>query len=268
MSHKSVLTKLTGEIIIEKVSYLAETWFSLLSQRNHEKASDICRDFLKRYGKEFHLDNLNEDDRNTLLMSLIFSKSLHEFTELSQITASNKWLKHPETTERVWFKLCACRERLQFLSHHYKGEIIEMIFSDLDNLEKDFQSEFGEGIYVSPGIVSDSRFCSVCGQDFRACSHITGRLYDGNICSHRSVKPRLNHLAIVEVPKDFRCRIWSWKIKQNNDGSITINVCSLTSFSVDDFLQEPYSPLHVLEAEATFNHELSQVDRLTSYQFE
>lgn len=87
--------------------------------------------------------------------------------------------------------------------------------------------------------MADTSLCNICNQDCRACSHIAGRLYNGKICSYQPVNPQPNHVAYVKIPKDLRCRVWSWQIKDNEDGSIRIDdACILTSFSVDDFLQD------------------------------
>ena len=137
-------------------------------------------------------------------------------------------------------ELCDCRERLEFVSHYFQGEVIERVIQDLNGLEEFFRDAFGNGYYCSPGIVLDGSICNICNQDFRACSHIAGRLYAGRICFYQPLNPQIDHVAIVKTPKDLRCRIWDWHIKDNEDKKtgITIeNLCVLTTFSVNDFLR-------------------------------
>ncbi|NEQ55275.1 MAG: hypothetical protein F6K11_35020 [Leptolyngbya sp. SIO3F4] len=222
-------------------SNLAGTWLSLMQENQYHKASKLCIDFLETYSSAFKARSLEIDGNgyNKLLMLLVFFKGLHEYVQLCQITGDRNWYEEQETVEKVWIKLCDCRERLHFSSQYCQGEAINRVLSDLDGLEGFFQEAFGNGSYLSPGIVADMSLCSICNQDCRACSHVAGRLYNGEICSYQPVNPHCDHVALVKIPKDLRCRIWSWQIKDNDDESITIErACILTSFSVDDFLQD------------------------------
>lgn len=171
---------------------------------------------------------------------MVFIKALEEYVQICQITQDIEWFKSNETVEKVWIKLCDCMARLNFSSVNCKGEAISKVTDSLNRLEKFFQDTFGNGSYLNPGIIADKSLCSICNKDCRACSHIAGRIYNRKICYYKPVKPRINHVALVEIPKDPRCRIWSWQIKDNEeDEGITIDkACILTSFSVDDFLYE------------------------------
>ncbi|MGE5659773.1 MAG: hypothetical protein ACM37W_24540 [Actinomycetota bacterium] len=223
------------------VSSLAEEWLRLMQKKLYHEASQLCINFLENYGSAFKVRTLkiDEDEYNKLLVLLVFFKSLHEYVQLCQITNNRNWSKDNSTVEKVWIKLCDCRERLQFSSQYCQGEAIDQVLSNLDSLEEFFRDVFGSGYYLSPGIVADPSLCNICNQDCRACSHIAGRMYTGKICSYQPVNPQLNHIALVKIPKDLRCRIWSWQIKDNEDGSIRIDdACILTSFSVDDFLHD------------------------------
>lgn len=222
-------------------SDLTESWPDLMKKKHYNEAAQLCIDFLENYGSAFKSRTLEIDEEryNKLFILLVFFKGLHEYVQLCQITNDRNWYKDHTTVENVWIKLCDCRERLQFSSQCCQGEVIDRVFSGLDGLEEFFRNVFGEGSYLSPGIVADVSLCSICNQDCRACSHVAGRLYNGKICFYQPVNPQLNHVALVKTPKDLRCRIWSWHIKDNEDESIRIdNACILTSFSVDDFLQD------------------------------
>jgi hypothetical protein len=41
-------------------------------------------------------------------------------------------------------------------------------------------------------------------------------------------------VSLVDVPRDLRCRIWDWQV----EGTLVKNVCIMTSFAVDDFLNQ------------------------------
>lgn len=222
-------------------SSLAEMWLNLMLKRQYQEAGQLCINFIESYsfgfkGRSFEID---EEEYNDLLILLIFFKGLHEYVQLCQITEDKNWHEENEVVEHVWLKLCDCRERLEFSSKYCQGEAIERVFYDLDGLEKFFQDTFGNGSYFSPGMVADTSLCNICHQDCRACSHLAGRLYGGKICFYQPVNPIFNHVAIVKIPKDPRCRIWHWHIKDNEDESIVIkDACILTSSRVDDFLQD------------------------------
>ena len=224
-------------------SSLAEIWLNLMLKRQYQDASELCIDFIEDYGSVFKRRGfeIDEGKYNNLLVLLVFFKGLHEYVQLCHTTQNRNWHKDNSTVEYVWIKLCDCRERLEFASQYCQGKVIDRVFYDLKGLKNFFRDAFGSGTYLSPGIVADGSYCNICHQDFRACSHIAGRLYNGTICYYQQVNPKINHLALVKIPKDPRCRIWDWYIvKDNNNGDKSIRiekVCFLTSFSVDDFLE-------------------------------
>jgi hypothetical protein len=224
-------------------SSLVDTWLNLMMEKQYQEAENICIDFIKKYGSLFgkRAFKIKEDEYNRLLVLLVLVRGLQEYIHLCKTTKSISWHEDNSTIENVWIKLCDCRERLEFVSHYYQGEVIERVTHDINGLENFFRDTFGDGLYCSPGIILDGCLCNICNQDFRACSHIAGRLYNGQICSYKPINPQIDHVAIVEIPKDLRCRIWEWYIKDNKDKEtgITIeNLCVLTTFSVNDFLQE------------------------------
>jgi len=222
-------------------SALAEAWLILMQKKQYHEANRLCIDFLENYSSAFkgRALEIDEDGYNKLLILLVFFKGLHDEVQLCQITNDRNWYEDKTTVERVWIKLCDCRERIQFSSQYYQGEVINRVLSDLEDLEEFFRDVFGNGCYFSPGIIADASLCNICNQDCRGCSHIAGRLYSGKICSYQLVNPQLDHVGLVKIPKDLRCRVWSWQIKNNEDGSIRIDAaCVLTSFSVDDFLRD------------------------------
>ncbi len=223
-------------------SNLVEMWLALMIRKQYQEAESICIEFIEEYGSLFgnRILEIEEDEYNNLLILLILVKALQEYVQLCKTTKNPDWHEDKPTVESVWIKLCDCRERLEFVSHYFQGEVIERVIQDLNGLEEFFRDAFGNGYYCSPGIVLDGSICNICNQDFRACSHIAGRLYAGRICFYQPLNPQIDHVAIVKTPKDLRCRIWDWHIKDNEDKKtgITIeNLCVLTTFSVNDFLR-------------------------------
>jgi hypothetical protein len=223
------------------VSNLVETWLDLMRKKQHDEAKILCIDFIATYGLAFkqRIFEVDENEYNKLLILLVLVKGLHDYTQLCHITTSGDWHENNATVEEVWIKLCDCRERIKFVSQFYQGEAIERVIKDSDGLEMFFRDVFGNGSYLSPGIIMDKYLCSICHEDSRACLHVAGKLYGGRICSYRPVNPQFDHVAIVKVPKDRRCRIWSWHIQDRNEGEgSTMKAPVLTTFSVDDFLRD------------------------------
>ncbi|MEG4585410.1 hypothetical protein QUA54_09355 [Microcoleus sp. MOSTC5] len=227
-------------------SALAEAWLILMQEKQYHEASRLCIDFLENYSSAFKVRALeiDEDGYNKLLILLVFFKGLHEDVQLCQIINDRNWYEDNTTVEQVWRKLCDCRERIQFSSQYCQSKAINRVFSDLDDLEEFFRAVFGNGCYLSPGIIADASLCNICNEDCRGCSHIAGRLYSGKICFYQLVNPLINHVALVKIPKDLRCRIWSWQIKDNEDKSSRIDAAPiLTLFSVDNFLRDSEAEL-------------------------
>ncbi|PSB59165.1 hypothetical protein [Chamaesiphon polymorphus] len=223
-------------LLIESVS----KWFDLVLEKQHEQAKKICNDFIAQYGSQ--LKNLTfseaEDEYNLLFISLVFVKSLHDYNQLLQITENVTWHQDRFKVECAWIKLCDCRERIEYSSQCFKGQVVKEIIKHLDDLEVFFPNVFEEGNYISPGIIVDKYLCNICNEDTRNCCHISGKLYDGKICSYQQINPRIDHVALVKVPRDPRCRIWPWNIRCNNDGKVTgmTNIPIIISGGMSDFL--------------------------------
>lgn len=231
------------DLINNEASNLVEAWLRLMSTQQFDLADILCFIFIAKYKKTlktFSLTN-RENDYYVLHSLLVLFKGMQDYVELEKLTQDNTWHKKQKIVEKIWTKKCDCKDRLEFISANFRGEVIEKILKEINNIEKFFIQAFGKAYYFSPGLIADKFICNICYQDTRACSHIQGRLYKGRICKYDPVNERLNHVALVEYPKDLRCRIWPWSINNNkdqNEESRTIKAPILTTFSVDDFLRE------------------------------
>ena len=67
---------------------------------------------------------------------------------------------------------------------------------------------------VSIGAIIEESECSVCGlePDDDACSHISGRFYDGQECGVIVRKFSMDHVALVEKPDFPDARLTSWPL--------------------------------------------------------
>lgn len=75
---------------------------------------------------------------------------------------------------------------------------------------------FPQQTFLSAGFVSDRIDCSICGERYSTCKHLRGKAYMGQFCEviHRNI--RADHMALVEIPADKRCRITSFKVKEGH----------------------------------------------------
>lgn len=74
----------------------------------------------------------------------------------------------------------------------------------LDTLEK---VVFPPQIYLSMGTTVGRKICSICGNDYSKCDHISGRPYWGELCRTILTDVVPDHIAIVEEPANKRCRV-------------------------------------------------------------
>lgn len=225
-----------------------ESWLDFMLRDCFDDAAELCAQFIVKYKVGFreHAFNLNEDEYHDMLVVLVFIKGLLDYTQLCQMTKCDKdWYEKNKKVESVWMKICDCRERLAFSYQLCQGEAVNLVFQSLDKLEEFYIERFGTGSYVSPEIEGDGSLCSICQQDFRACSHIPGRLYNGVYCTTNLIDPYISHIALVDVPEDRRCRIWPWNLEKNQDGTVKADLMILQSFSVDGFISNTSEEVQV-----------------------
>ena len=229
------------DFINNEASNLAEQWLVFISHQQLDLANTLCSIFIeknKKILKKLLYKNLR-DDYYKLHSLLILFKCMQDYIELHKITQDQSWLKKPEKIEKIWIKKCDCKDRLEFISDNFEGVVIEKILDGINRMENLFRKEFGNELYLSPGLVADKHICNICQKDTRACSHIEGRLYKGRICNIIPINEVCDHVALVQEPKDYRCRIWPWNTNNEEKGML-IEAVVLTTFGVDDFLGEEY----------------------------
>lgn len=196
------------------------------AQRTARIALTRCENLLN------HNSALDGETRNHIRILAVVFKALEDFASLQEIISRDGWMRWPKLIEQVWEHLCDCKERLDYAGNH-RHPVIRNVLDQIHALEDVFTSEFGPGLYISPEIMAEREICTVCGKDHRACEHISGVAYGGIVCRRKPEGPSIRAIAIVDVPKDPRCRLWPWNATQ--DRQITAAV--LTTFRVDDFLE-------------------------------
>jgi len=165
----------------------------------------------------------------------VFFRALHDFAEVAEISGHVNWAQKDELVESLWSKFCDCRDRIDLVRHAIRGDFIEQVADILTKIQDFYLAAFCQGHYMSPEIVAKRELCSICLTDLRSCSHISGRIYSGKLCSSilDSDGIRLVSGSLVRVPHDPRCRVWPWNIKNNKS-----EVMLLSFFRIDDFMEK------------------------------
>jgi len=211
-------------------------WYSNLQKRNYKSAIQIAKDVVIHCKHILVEDEQrhSEASRNMALVLGILFRGLENFANLFEIVNVEQWWNKQKTVERAWTLLQDSKDRIEYAGIHLHSKMIDLVLAQIQKIDELFFSHFGPGLYVSPEIMVRKELCSICKSDFRGCSHIAGRIYNGVRCVTISQDIRLKSVSIVEAPEDPRCRIWPWMMKGNNFVGVRI----LGSFRLDNFLDE------------------------------
>lgn len=91
----------------------------------------------------------------------------------------------------------------------------------VQRLEEIERIVFPTQVFVSAGLIVKKQECSICGAEYGECDHLAGRPYGGRFCSIIARDITANHVAVVEVPADKRCRITSFSTPEGTRNRLT-----------------------------------------------
>ncbi|MGA2678701.1 MAG: hypothetical protein ABSF37_05280 [Sedimentisphaerales bacterium] len=174
----------------------------------------------------------SDNQKNTILVLAIVIRGLYDFSKLKSLTANADWHTNNRVIETVWGYLWDCRERIEFGRFCVSGTLINIIQSELNEIELFYKKMFGPGKYSSPEILIKRAICSICQKELRKCEHRPGVIYSGKICCCIPEDSKIKSISTVETPKDPRCRIWPWNCNGNR-----VKSAIMTTFRVDDFME-------------------------------
>lgn len=80
---------------------------------------------------------------------------------------------------------------------------------------------FPPQVFVSAAFVSDRIDCSICGERYSKCTHLSGKPYMGRFCDLVHRNPRGDHIALVDSPADRRCRVTSVRTEHGHRDRLT-----------------------------------------------
>ncbi len=93
---------------------------------------------------------------------------------------------------------------------------------------------FPAQIFTSSSIQFRMAICTICGEEYGECGHVSGRLYMGRECGMRVQDiNQINHQAVVAIPKDKGCRFVSFQ-----SGKEIIDCLTRRVISKNDFAEE------------------------------
>ncbi|MBE8969208.1 hypothetical protein IQ277_24195 [Nostocales cyanobacterium LEGE 12452] len=230
-------TKINEENLDEVTYKYFHDWYKSIINKKYERAKKLCINFIKFCKTTIKLSSWGElnINYNKVLISAILFRGLQEFVYIKERTKNKKWNKSNKEVEYNWIILQDCKDRLDFAYQYLtETEIIDNVLNEIQLIDKLFKVSFGIGKYISPEILIKKSVCNICNEDVRSCNHISGRIYNGKVCYGLPVDPSIRAVSLVDVPRDLRCRIWGWQI----EGTMLKDVCIMTSFAVDDFLNQ------------------------------
>ena len=139
----------------------------------------------------------NEDDANQLLHMQCMLNAMRSSLRVWTLLKSGKYFD-------AWVNLIDAQEYVSeaLKTSDYEGvRKMEEILSQIEGCVFPRQPS-----YLSSGHVETIGECSICGKKFGLCSHIEGHVYMGSICRRVNKEiTELDHVALVENPKDKRC---------------------------------------------------------------
>ncbi len=147
----------------------------------------LCLTFIEKYKNylEKYIQTNQESEYYCLRDLLIFFKGSQETSLLLKLTKNQNWYKDNKLVEKIWGIKCNSKERLEFVSPFILGLVIKNALKKIYQFEEQFRQRFGDGKYLSPGLVIDKYICNIWHQDTRTCIHIAGKLYERKICEYK-----------------------------------------------------------------------------------
>ena len=103
----------------------------------------------------------------------------------------------------AWDSLHRSASELRFVERHYADEEDDFGLRHMRVHIPQFQSLFPYRWGLSPAFLRKRVECSVCGQRITLrsdCGHVTGEVYDGEMCIRRITEAEMLHVALVDTP--------------------------------------------------------------------
>lgn len=190
---------------IARASELQREAIELLSKMQQAVASE----------KQAAIDQSDENYANLLLGCESVSAAL--------IAELKMWLLlKDEKPDQAWDQLVAAQmASVDAVRAHEGFHHLEQHSRRLEAIE---HLVFPPQVFISAGMIVRSQECSICGLEYEDCEHLLCKPYMGNFCYIIARDLEADHVAIVEVPADKRCRVTTFSVDGGNRNRMTWRV--------------------------------------------
>ncbi|TDY85005.1 UNVERIFIED_ORG: hypothetical protein DFO49_5055 [Herbaspirillum seropedicae] len=191
-------------------------------------------DFLQQQATRIKIDAIQQNDENVANLFLAFECAIGAVrAELLM------WLLlKQEKPNKAWDQLISAQIACLDATRAHTG--FSHCSDRLQKLQNIEETIFPPQVFLSAGFVAQALECSICRQRYGTCGHLRGKPYMGMFCEviHRGIQG--DHVAIVEVPADKRCRIVSFKTKDGHRDRLSWDI---TPYAAGE-THEDGGPLH------------------------
>lgn len=206
--------------LTKRVLRSIDAWQQAMNAREFERAPEIAIVAIRRHNSaraKWHSFGSGKFHRELRVVL----NGLRDLSNLCLIVTQDGWLARPRMVEEAWDRLHDAEARLNYsgLEAEFRTSCLAIVNEARDAI----QSRFGTGLYTSWEVTFERTECTICNLDIRSCEHIPGEWYENQVCRIHPVDLRTVAVALVENPRDPRCRIWPWNKRETNpDGTRVI----------------------------------------------
>jgi hypothetical protein len=221
--------------VLDRFRSRLDDYVEKLNRFATDEACSVASDTIRHLKALLQDDTAEEDQLNGAFYLAVLFRGLYDFAKLRDLTAGN-WLSEKDRIQAVWNRLCDCQDRLQFAGQFVGGRTLDRIRDSIREIDQQFLTRFGQGWYMSPTFSFLREICSICGKDMRICTHVSGHIYRGRLCSIKvdGIGAQLCSASLVRVPRDHRCRVWPWQVQDKAESDVLI----MSLFQLDDFMEK------------------------------
>ena len=125
-----------------------------------------------------------------------------------------------EEADEAWDQLIAAQIACMAAAraHDGFGGASSQLWQRLERLE---HLVFPPQAFMSSGLILEEVHCSICEADYGDCSHIRGQPYMGQFCQVVITKAKIDHVSLVDSPKDKRARVYFVEVEGGMRNQVT-----------------------------------------------
>ena len=141
----------------------------------------------------------------------------------------------------AWLELVSCETRILLVKRHIAEKNREEYYIDfIERIIQQYQSIYPYKLFLSPEIVKKEKRCNICGNIVsirKSCGHMSGEIYNGELCHRIVEKMEPIGVALVENP----VQKYSVPFMKDPETNETIDQYNYKAIAyLMDRLQKPY----------------------------